>query len=186
MKISNIYGILFILHLVLTISIQPANAQSCTKAPASFEDNRIYLEVKAGNETLKFYTDSGGGLFPFVYADTAKKLDMNIKKTENKNGIKVGYSTLPKTLKQQNIPLSNEWENKVRIFESGEEIKTEASEIRFMIGDGFFGASLFAGRIWHFNYGTKQLLYCSQLQDTTRFSVISLFFKESIFQKFYL
>jgi hypothetical protein len=158
---------------------QFAHAQPCTVLPASFEDNRIYLNVKSGSEVLKFYTDSGGGLFPFVYRDTAAKLGMKIEKTVVEDAIEIGFSSFPESLQSQSIPLSDTWNSNVRVFDSGKNIKSEASEIRFMIGDGFFGASLFAGRIWRFNYPEQQLSYCVSQNDLSGYSAIPIFFKES-------
>lgn len=154
----------------------PAIAKTCKPLPALFEDHRIYLEIALGQNSLKFYTDSGGGLFPFIYEDTAQKLEMKWEQTVHEGDLEIGLSTFPTALLAQHIPLSSAWEKQVRIFKSGQ--KSEANEIRFMIGDGFFGASLFAEKIWHFDYTQKKLESCDTIDSLEKYQSASLFFKE--------
>lgn len=54
---------------------------NCVRLPTTFDNERIFLDVESDTETLRFYTDSGGGEFPFVYDDTAKKISLKIERT---------------------------------------------------------------------------------------------------------
>jgi hypothetical protein len=152
-------------------------ADNCTRLPDDFDDNRIYLKIQAGTESFRFYTDSGGGLYPFVYADIAKKLGMKIEETVAEGDFKFGYSTFPDSIAKQQIPVSKIWKGKVRVFTFDSEGKDEASESRFFLGDGFFGATLFADRIWKFDYPKKELRVCKTLPVLKGFSKIPMHFK---------
>lgn len=168
-------GFASLLSLVSSVAL----ADDCKQAPADFDDDRIYLLVKSGSESLRLYTDSGGGLFPFVYEDTARKLNMKIENTVKDGDIEIGFSTFPLEFEKLNIPLSVDWKSQVRVFKYDQNGKTESDQIRFILGDGFFGATLFAGKIWHFDYPMKRLSYCRSANITKAFSTIPMFFKES-------
>lgn len=150
----------------------------CLKAPASFDNHRIYLQVKSPKETMLFYTDSGGGLYPFVYRPTAEKLNMKIEKTVHDEGIDIGFATFPANFEKQNIPTSPEWKGNVKVFTAKENGEDEPSQIKFFVGDGFFGATLFAaGKIWRFNYPSQELWYCDSLPEVKGFTEMNIYFK---------
>jgi hypothetical protein len=164
------------LFAFLLISLS-AKSEICTKTPADFDDNRIYMKIKNGKESFRFYTDSGGGLYPFVYNDVAAKLGMKIEKTVVDGDFKLGRSSFPESLSQQ-IPVAPEWQGNVKVFTFDINGKDEASESRFFLGDGFFGASFFKDKIWNFDYPKKELSYCDAVPILKNYSSLKMTFKK--------
>jgi hypothetical protein len=172
---NKIYILLFFFSFISSSAL----LASCLKAPASFDDNRIYLKVKGSKETLLFYTDSGGGIYPFVYRPTVEKLKMKIEKTVHEEGMEIGFSTFSSDFKDQNIPTLPEWKGNVRVFTAKPNGNDELSQIKFFIHDGFFGATFFAaGKIWRFDYSAQELWYCNSLPETEGFASMNIYFKE--------
>lgn len=172
---------LFVFSLSLFLSIF-AYAENCVKTPADFDDNRIYMNIKNGKEVFRFYTDSGGGMYPFVYDDVAKKLGMKTEKTVVDGDFKMSFSTFPTSLAKQ-IPLDENWKGNVKVFIYDKNGKDEASEGRFFLGDGFLGAAFFRDRIWNFNYPAKELSYCDSLPDVKGYSQLKINFKKEADKK---
>ena len=125
---------------------------------------------------MRLYTDSGGGRFPFLYDDTAKKLGLKVVGLKKDDGVQVGSTTLPDSFEKQNIPLSQEWIGRTRVFTYDSKSGAEVNAIRFILGDGFFGATFFDGKVWKFNYPNGQLSRCTGLQ-TAGYSVVPMYFK---------
>jgi len=136
---------IFILFIGLSFSISLYGQQSDVnipsaisddnemKLPCFFKNNLIYLTAKlSNNDTLTFYTDSGGK--NFIYTRGLKKL--RIKNTT------------------QNL-----WENSSikTIFEVNNISLPKRAEIYYIkekgvIEDGMLGREWFADRIWRINY----------------------------------
>ncbi|RYZ92724.1 MAG: hypothetical protein EOP06_03390 [Proteobacteria bacterium] len=170
-----------LLLMVLFSLVSTAHADSCKKLPARFEDNRIYLEVRTSDKKLlKFYTDTGGGLHPFIYNDTAAKLGLKAERETREEALTVGYTTLPNALfVHQGIPIDESLKGKTRIFAFNKKGEDEPSQIRFMVGDGFLGASFFADKIWKFDYLKRELFSCSAFSPV-RFSATPMTFKTTL------
>jgi ribosomal protein L31E len=153
-------------------------ADVCLKLPAQFEDNRIYLALKDSNgQSIRFYTDSGGGLFPFIYDDTVNRLALKTERTEQDRSTTIGYTTFPqKQFAHQGVQIDPSLNGKVRIFKYKQGGQDEPSQIRFMIGDGFLGASFFADKIWRFDYLNRELSLC-KLAASAGFTAIPMMFK---------
>ena len=168
-------GFIFLITLVWSF----CTLAECLKAPAHFDDNRIYLKVKGPKETMLFYTDSGGSIFPFIYRPTVEKLKMKIEKTVHEEGLEIGFSTFPSNFLEQNIPIFPEWKGNVRVFTAKENGNDELSQIQFFIHDGFLGATFFAaGKILRFNYPAQELWYCNSLPEVKEFVSMNIYFKE--------
>ncbi len=151
---------------------------SCLQAPAFFDNNRIYLKIDSPKGPLLFYTDSGGGLYPFIYSEAAEKLGMKIEKIIEDDGLKIGFSTFPSSLGAQHIPSYSEWKGSVKVFTPKENAQDEPSQIKFFIHDGFFGATFFAaGKVWRLNYLKQELWFCDSFSVTKDFAVLDIHFK---------
>ncbi len=162
----------------LIIFFSPHLWAACLQAPAFFDNNRIYMKVSSPKGPLLFYTDSGGGVYPFIYSETAEKLGMKIEKVVEDDGIKIGFSTFPSSLETQNVPSYSEWKGNVKVFTARENAQDEPSQIKFFIRDGFYGATFFAaGKIWRFNYPKQELWFCDSFSVVKDFVVLDMYFK---------
>lgn len=175
MKFNN----LIFVTLIIFLNIRALANDTCKKLASEFIDNRIYVNVNSGGKVLKFYTDSGGGLYPFIYDDIAKSLKLSTLKSIFDEGEKISFTDISKVFEIQGIPHHKEWNKNTRIFTYSEKSKAEVSQIRFIIGDGFLGAPFFADHVWHFDYENKELKFCTKLTDINNFAKLPFYFKGS-------
>lgn len=169
--------IAFLVFVVFFVSGH-AHANGCRNLSTDFSDDRIYLKVQTKNGLVSLYTDSGGGIFPFVYEETAQKLGMTIERTINEYGFSFGLSSFPSFLQQFGIPQRDQWNGHVRVFKYFDGGKDEPSQLKFILGDGFLGATFFADRTWHFNYPSKILSVCASLPEVSSWKKTAMFFRE--------
>ncbi len=156
----------------------PSAFANCRKAPTSFIDHRIYLKIQTPKRPLLIYTDSGGGLYPFVYRETAELLGMTLEKPSKGDEPGHGLSTLPPSLEGQGVPLPASWKGKVKVFTPVEGGRDEASEIKFFVHDGFFGATFFSnGMVWRFDYSRQELWFCESLTPGPEFKPMDIHFR---------
>lgn len=131
-QIMNFNNLIF-LTLGVFLNIHALANDTCKKLPSEFIDNRIYVNVNSGGKVLKFYTDSGGGLFPFIYDDTAKSLKLSTLKSIFEENEKISFTDMSKVFEIQGIPHHKEWNKNTRIFTYDEKSKAEVSQVRFIM-----------------------------------------------------
>lgn len=141
----------FVLTFFATQSVWDAPAQShdgaaaARELPAHFEAHRIYVHpVTAEGDTLRLYTDTGGG-GPFLLDATVERLGLPIVDTVTvEQGRPAPRAKLPDL---RTIPTVRE--DRAYVF--------PANAMFEHYGDGLLGQSWFADRIWTFDYATETL-----------------------------
>lgn len=93
-----------------------------------------------GGDTLRLYTDTGGGLF--IYGHAADRVDW-----QDSAGVLLSQLSVNKDFPD---PLGNA-DHRLTIFRSDQDIDRE-------FGDGILGQAWFANRIWIFDYSSRKLL----------------------------
>jgi len=144
-----------LLSLLLT---QPINAQipsaDTGSLPVSFSNNLIFATpVTVHNDSLEFYTDTGGGT-NMIWRKTVEDLDLKtISKTRRQKSIET--TSFPEFKQSASLPSSSvisRFRNSLMIREI-DNFSPAAS--------GFLGAPWFANRIWRFNYPEHKLSHLS-------------------------
>jgi hypothetical protein len=128
-----------------------ARAQPQARAvPAEFEAHRIYVRAAtASGDTLRFYTDTGGGRFAVLTTSTAERLGLNVD-TVTTGGRDRLVGRFPDLRSGASLPAPQN--DRVLVL-------PKTGPIRMMdIGDGLLGQSWFAGRTWTFDYPNQKLL----------------------------
>jgi hypothetical protein len=124
--------------------------------PAEFIADRIFVHpVMADGRRLSFYTDSGGGK-QFMYADSVKRLGLATEQAEVGTE-KATLTPIPAWREGAGIPAPlaihqpDALRTKYFVFPSEGHSDVGAE-------DGFLGHGWFGGRVWTFDYPSKQLL----------------------------
>ncbi len=165
--------------LLLSTFSDSVLAMDCKPVPTRFSDNRIYVNATLKGNRVSFYTDSGGGYLPFVYLSDLNRLGMKIE-VKKDDKLLVGLSTLPAEIASQNIPLQEIWKKNVKVFAVPDLMESEIGFVKQVFGgEGFFGATFFAGHVWRFNYPKQELRYCNGTDDLNGFAMMPMFFKTS-------
>lgn len=145
----------------LVICTETISAQSdCTKnVQTHFENDLIYVSIeREKNDTLLFYTDTGGK--NYLYKVGLKKLELKKSK---------------KSLWDESLE---------RLFEESSVPSPMVKELFFVRDktaseDGMLGREWFAGRAWHFDYESETLSLANfSLQETQAEEKIPLGFKK--------
>lgn len=146
----------FCLHAAAqTPSGNSSGFSEARKMPASFQQNLIFVfPVTANGDTLKFYTDTGGGTF--CYADFVNKLSPTSKEAESEMTI------LPKFQTEKWIPPP--FGNNARLFIMPE------NRHNFIDRDwtGMLGAFWFQDRVWTIDYVNREFFLHTQPQPEVR------------------
>lgn len=117
--------------------------------PADFSAHRIYVHpVTASGDTLRLYTDTGGG--NLMVKPTVEKLDLSILDTTTVRGRPVPIAEWPDLSPEASVPPPPE--HRVYVFPAGGQAKL------LNVGDGMLGRSWFDGHVWTFDYGQEQFL----------------------------
>ena len=118
--------------------------------PSVFVADRIFVEhVAIDGDTLRFLTDTGGGLFLLERA--VEKLDLAITDTAMVEGRPTPLITPPEfgnASPLPSIPL-----DEVPLFSS------EGQSALLEVGDGMLGHAWFGDRVWTFDYERKEMRY---------------------------
>ncbi len=110
---------------------------------AIFRNNLIYLDIPVSNDTLTFFTDTGGGRFVYPEVTSAEELKIDSSYEENK---------LTETVDLDELFL----ESKVPKPSSSYSIY-RGEKYRNDFNAGMLGSFWFGNRIWEFNYEDKSL-----------------------------
>lgn len=140
--------ILFLSLILLIIGNESSTAQTKTKLPSLFRGDRIYLQpVTKSGVKLSLYANTGGGI-NMLYLAAVKKLGL---KTDN-------YIIPPKSFKVVNFPEFKKGHTippPANVPPFGRRMYVPATSKEYQGGDGFLGATWFAGKILEFNYPAK-------------------------------
>jgi hypothetical protein len=109
--------------------------------PARFEANRIFVDVAIpGGDTLRLFTDTGGGLF--IYGHAVDRINLGDSEDVGLRDIAID-GNFPEPLGSPNL--------KIPVF------RPEARRYN-LVGDGVLGQAWFADRTWTFDYPRQKLL----------------------------
>lgn len=116
------------------------SGEQFVEIPARFEANRVFVDVAVhGGDTLRLYTDTGGGLF--IYGNAADRINW-----QDSAGVILGSLAIDKDFPE---PLGTS-DHRIPIFRNSEDGNREY--------DGMLGQAWFANRIWTFDYPSQKLL----------------------------
>jgi len=108
--------------------------------PARFEGNRIFVDVAAHNgDTLRLFTDTGGGLF--VYGHAVDRLGLDD----------------PTEIRLSDLAIDNDFPEPLGSPNRGIPIFRPNEPPDLVTGDGMLGQAWFADRVWTFDYPHKKL-----------------------------
>lgn len=142
---------------VLFLSLQPLVATAtATSMPTRFEADRVFVVPQTSSgQTLKLYTDSGGGLF--IDERATQRLGLvagPVPKTP-------AYSDMPPNAKLVKLPPFKHGHAIPAPLENGGNLMVmpaeEADKNRFG-GDGMLGEAWFGGRVWTWDYPGEHLI----------------------------
>lgn len=121
----------------------PAVDPGAHALPSIDLEDRFFVEPRlaAGGRALRFYTDTGGGLF--MTAKSATALGLPVEKVDDGEVV-----TLPPLAPEASIPPPPG--GKLPVFDAPEIWDTQI--------DGMLGQAWFAGRVWTFDYPGRRLL----------------------------
>lgn len=133
----------------LPLSAQPSS-QPSREVPAHFQANRIYVSpVTTGGDTLRLYTDTGGGKYPILTKQTVDRLELVPIDTFSQGRKSIPLVPFPDI--QDKVPFPEPKPARALVFPSGRHTRLMDIE------DGMLGQSWFAGRVWIFDYGAEKL-----------------------------
>ena len=120
--------------------------------PVSYEEHRFYVQpVTKDGVTLKFYTDTGGGLF--ILREVAERLHCSINNVGGEGANAFYLTSLPAFKPEAAVPLPLSREGRLPVWApSAKERDTESPDYAGMLGQEWF-----AGRVWTFDYPHHQL-----------------------------
>ena len=136
--------------LLLAGSAPVVHAQSSgTVLPARFEANRIYVTpVTAAGDTLRLYTDTGGGRYPILTKPAVERLGLSPTDTLSRGRRSLPVVSFPDV---EGIPAPTP--DRAVVFPN-------RGQARLLdVGDGMLGQGWFAGGIWTFDYGAERLVH---------------------------
>lgn len=126
-------------------------------APADFIGNRIYLRVPlARGDTLRFFTDTGGGPLPVLTVGAAQALGLPIDSSGRSE--RFGRAPLPDLHPQTPIPAP---------APDSALVSLNRGLNRYLGGDGLLGRRWHAGHTWTFDYLREQLLLHDPTEELT-------------------
>jgi hypothetical protein len=137
----------------LLLVAHAANASSDGQdLPARFEANRVYVvPTLANGQTMRFYTDSGGGLNMLCRA-AAEKLGIATRpadpELERELGMDVALAHLPPFAPGKSVPPNAEGFDSLIVHDCVDQPGMPHSDF----GDGFLSSRWLAGRIWTWDY----------------------------------
>lgn len=122
-----------------------------TPLPAQFDANRIYVTpVSATGDSLRLFTDTGGGKYPILTKPAVERLSLSVTDTLTR-----GRRSIPMVLFPDvpGIPAPNH--DRALVMP-----KSRHAQL-LDLGDGTLGQGWFAGAVWTFDYGAERLLHHS-------------------------
>lgn len=140
------------LHLLLITGAPWASAQSTenrTALPTQFVANRIYVTpVTTTGDTLRLYTDTGGGRYPILTKPAVEQLGLSSADTIARGRRSIPVVPFPDV---QGIPAPDP--ARALVF-------PESRRVQLLdLGNGMLGQGWFAEDIWTFDYQSEQLLH---------------------------
>ncbi len=142
---------LFLSSLMLCLWFSPTGAQKIGQPivlPVKYDEHRFFVQpITEDGTTLKFFTDTGGGLF--IFADVVDQLKLPLMKGSKADGDRVMF---PKFKEGFLIPppLASNEQLSVRPISARTAMRSDWS--------GMLGHQWFAERVWTFDYLKQQLL----------------------------
>jgi hypothetical protein len=131
--------------ILLTAAWAFSQPPAFTAMPVKYEADRFFLEaVIEGGGKVRFFTDSGGGLF--MYKHAAERLKLPVSGSGDNLTIE-----MPKFGEGQTIPPPPGTGGRLFLLEKGK--NAPHSEYDSMLGQAWFG-----DRIWTFDYPARRLL----------------------------
>lgn len=141
---SSLIAVLVGLLVPGAASAQPD--EHTRRLPVEFSAHRIYIHpVTANGDTLRLYTDTGGG--NILVKPTAERLDLPMPDTTVVRGRPTPVAILPDFPSLPSVP-----KDRVLVFPAGGHAQL------MNMGDGMLGRSWFDGHVWTFDYRQKHLL----------------------------
>jgi hypothetical protein len=146
---------LFVFILTMSVgSLLPAAKaprQAAVELPTVYAEHRFFVTpVTPTGETLRLYTDSGGGLF--LLDGAVKRLGLPVK-TEGEGQEKAGLVRLPAFRPGASIPPPLANDGRLVVLPAGQE-KSFPEKL-----DGMLGQAWFSGRVWTWDYPGRRLLW---------------------------
>lgn len=155
-----------VLILILVISTQSVSAQEDSQVlPAVFESNRIFVQpITQKGDTLKLYTDSGGGLILSKRVTQRLGLSIDTVKAGSKKLIATTFpefkpdATIPGPPAQATSSDAQSMHKKYQMLGRRLSVQSMPSHLQPIIEEGILGQKWFSTRIWTFDYPNKQLV----------------------------
>lgn len=144
--------VLIFLMLSLTGCRLPDSDTNKTTLPADFSHHRIFLApVTESGDTLKFYTDTGGGA-NMIYESTVRRFGLQAE------WIRAGddsilVAPMPEFQASVSVPPPPD------LGPFGDHLRVYSGERQGLGRDGFLGRLWFANRVWEFDYPKGSLSY---------------------------
>jgi hypothetical protein len=134
---------------LLPFSTQPL--PQAQEVSAHFEANRIYVSpVTEQGDTLRLFTDTGGGRNPILMRKTAERLGLSPVDTLSQGRRSIPLVPFPDLRDEPSFPNPAD---RALAMPGGRRA------LLHDLGDGMLGQSWFADRIWTFDYGAETLLH---------------------------
>jgi predicted aspartyl protease len=157
--LALVLGLLGGLLGILPLWAQPSS-QSPKQIPAHFQANRIYVSpVTRGGDTLRLYTDTGGGKYPILTKQTADQLELVPIDTLSQGRRSMPLVPFPDIRGRMSFPTPKA--NRALVLPRGRQTRLMDIE------DGMLGQSWFAGRVWTFDYGSEKLRHHPRSQGVS-------------------
>lgn len=122
----------------------PADGPNRVVLPTAFLADRVYVTpITAAGDTLRFFTDTGGGM-SFVYPGVAARFGLRADTTTPRTAYQ-----LPSFQRGAGIPAPSV--DGARWYQMNQQPPFAAGD------DGFLGRTWFADRIWQFDYPSETL-----------------------------
>ena len=135
-----------------------------------FHCDRIYAVNKISNKEQLFFTDSGGGLSPFVFKNTVKPWNVsNLKYNQFKEGnydFVLANTKWPKNIKIGFYP-DNTYLKGLKVVDCVKEKNNEFCFLKSFMKDGFIGADWYADKAWKLDYKNKKVSYSRMSSEIT-------------------
>lgn len=127
------------------------SAKDRTILPAQFNANRIHVTpVTAEGDTLRLFTDTGGGRHPVLTKSAVEQLDLSVTDTISQGERSIPVVPFPNV---EEIPGPNR--SRALVFPGRRHVQL------LDLGDGMLGQGWFAGNVWTIDYGAKRFLHLS-------------------------
>ncbi len=119
--------------------------------PVEVVENRFFaVPITPAGDHLRFYTDTGGGLF--VFGSLVRRLGLPTE-TSAVDGEKAELARLPAFRREASIPGPLGGDGKIPVMPASREPKAAAP------WDGMLGQAWFSGRVWTWDYPGRRLLW---------------------------